>query len=74
MHSEPIISEKSIDFGGCRCQAYMLTGDAANADPVCSKSEHHGMILKARDEAERPGNTPMTFRNERNSRVFCRSD
>ena len=25
--------EKHKDFGGCRCQAYMLTGDAANADP-----------------------------------------
>ena len=27
--------EKARDFGGCRCQAYLLTGDAANADPVC---------------------------------------
>ena len=27
--------EKVKDFGGCRCQAYMLTGDATNADPVC---------------------------------------
>ena len=27
--------EKEKDFGGCRCQAYMLTGDATNADPVC---------------------------------------
>ena len=30
--------EKEKDLGGCRCQAYMLTGDAANADPVCDKS------------------------------------
>ena len=30
--------EKTKDFGGCRCQAYLLTGDAANADPVCDKS------------------------------------
>ena len=28
--------EKVKDFGGCRCQAFMLTGDATNADPVCS--------------------------------------
>ena len=27
---------KSVDFGGCRCQAYALTGDAANTDPVCT--------------------------------------
>jgi pyrroloquinoline quinone biosynthesis protein E len=52
----------------------MLTGDAANADPVCSKSAHHGKILQARSDAEAPTETPMTFRNERNSRVFCRSD
>jgi pyrroloquinoline quinone biosynthesis protein E len=66
--------EKEKDFGGCRCQAYMLTGDAANADPVCSKSQHHGKILQARAEAEAPADVPMTFRNERNSRVFCRSE
>ncbi|MGH8609727.1 MAG: pyrroloquinoline quinone biosynthesis protein PqqE, partial [Gammaproteobacteria bacterium] len=33
--------ERFKDFGGCRCQAYMLTGDAANADPVCSLSPNH---------------------------------
>ena len=47
--------EKEKDFGGCRCQAFMLTGDASNADPVCSKSEQHGIILKAREaEPEKP--------------------
>ncbi|MFW7380577.1 MAG: pyrroloquinoline quinone biosynthesis protein PqqE [Oligoflexus sp.] len=30
--------EKFKDFGGCRCQAYLLTKDAANTDPVCSLS------------------------------------
>jgi pyrroloquinoline quinone biosynthesis protein E len=25
-----------VDFGGCRCQAFALTGDAANTDPVCT--------------------------------------
>lgn len=29
---------KGIDFGGCRCQALLLAGDAAATDPVCSKS------------------------------------
>ncbi|MGH8795267.1 MAG: pyrroloquinoline quinone biosynthesis protein PqqE [Stackebrandtia sp.] len=29
---------RSIDFGGCRCQAYLLTGDAAATDPVCTLS------------------------------------
>jgi pyrroloquinoline quinone biosynthesis protein E len=36
--------EKHKDFGGCRCQAYMLTGDATNADPVCDKSPFHQQI------------------------------
>jgi PqqA peptide cyclase len=30
--------QKEIDFGGCRCQAALLTGNAANTDPVCSLS------------------------------------
>src|SRR5690606_7473945 len=37
--------EKEKDFGGCRCQAYMLTGDATNADPVCDKSPHHAALV-----------------------------
>ncbi len=43
---EPCIScpRKDIDFGGCRCQALALTGDARNADPVCHLSPLHGRI------------------------------
>ena len=40
--------EKTKDFGGCRCQAYLLTGDAANADPVCDLSPHHHLVTEAR--------------------------
>jgi len=32
------------DFGGCRCQAFMLTGDACSTDPVCSFSPRRGQI------------------------------
>jgi pyrroloquinoline quinone biosynthesis protein E len=32
---------KEIDYGGCRCQAFALTGDAANTDPACSLSPMH---------------------------------
>jgi len=35
---------KAIDFGGCRCQAFALTGDAAAADPVCTLSPARGLI------------------------------
>ena len=66
--------EKEKDFGGCRCQAYLLTGDATQADPVCSKSPHHHKILQARAEAEQPqpGIEELTFRNERTSRIICK--
>lgn len=66
--------EKEKDLGGCRCQAYMLTGDAANADPVCSKSPHHQQILDLVDmvdaEAGKPEfeERPMVFRNMKNSK------
>ena len=39
---------KSTDFGGCRCQAFLLTGDAAAADPACSLSPHHSVVEAAR--------------------------
>ena len=68
--------EKHKDLGGCRCQAYMLTGDAANADPVCDKSEFHENL---HDDVERIGKLagdekfeakPLIFRNMKNSKNF----
>lgn len=40
---------KEIDFGGCRCQAFALTGDAANTDPACSLSPLHEEWAKVAD-------------------------
>jgi pyrroloquinoline quinone biosynthesis protein E len=37
---------KTIDYGGCRCQALALSGDAREADPVCHLSPHHNKVLK----------------------------
>lgn len=68
-------SEKEKDFGGCRCQAYMLTGDAANADPVCSKSPHHEQLVRTVEEAatrRKPVESPLVFRNPRNSKRVTR--
>jgi len=74
---EPCCScdEKERDFGGCRCQAFMLTGDAANADPVCSKSAHHGTILAAREQAEHGalGLDQLQHRNEKASRLIIKA-
>jgi pyrroloquinoline quinone biosynthesis protein E len=43
---EPCVTcpRRSEDFGGCRCQAYALTGDAAATDPVCHLSPHHARV------------------------------
>lgn len=46
--------EKGKDYGGCRCQAYLVTGEAANADPVCDKSPQHARIVQAVEAAQRP--------------------
>ena len=43
---------KAETFGGCRCQAFALTGDAANADPVCGWSPHREVIDAALAAAE----------------------
>ena len=37
-------SRRELDFGGCRCQAYQLTGDPANTDPVCTYSPHRSIV------------------------------
>jgi pyrroloquinoline quinone biosynthesis protein E len=38
---------RELDFGGCRCQAFQLTGDAARTDPVCHLSPDHGVVAEA---------------------------
>jgi pyrroloquinoline quinone biosynthesis protein E len=65
--------DKSKDFGGCRCQAYMMTGNANAADPVCAKSPHHGQLQAEVERiATRSGSEarPLVFRNSRNSRAL----
>jgi PqqA peptide cyclase len=62
--------EKTRDFGGCRCQAYLLTGDAANADPVCELSPHHGLVTEIVERAESSARSaavehPLVFRDHR---------
>ena len=45
---------REIDWGGCRCQAFAITGDAANMDPACEFSEHHERLVNiARLDADR---------------------
>jgi len=62
--------EKELDFGGCRCQALALTGNAANADPVCDKSPYHHVITEmiGRQPTALVQEKPLVFRNDANSR------
>jgi len=38
---------REIDWGGCRCQAFLMTVDAANTDPACTLSPQHRLIEEA---------------------------
>lgn len=53
---------KEIDFGGCRCQAFLLTGDATATDPVCSLAPKHNLIVEALAEAESGLNEKLVYR------------
>jgi pyrroloquinoline quinone biosynthesis protein E len=46
--------QKAVDFGGCRCQAFALTGDATNPDPVCTLTPLRRIIDTAVQEATGP--------------------
>jgi PqqA peptide cyclase len=50
---------RELDFGGCRCQAYALTGDARATDPVCRLSPHH---VEAAAFAGVQGDRPYAYR------------
>ena len=53
---------RSIDYGGCRCQAYHLTGDARATDPVCKLAPAHHLIESARAEALAREAPPARYR------------
>lgn len=66
--------EKEKDLGGCRCQAFLLSGDAEAADPVCTKSPHRHLIDQAIADAQNPvvvNEHPIIFRNDKNSRKLA---
>jgi PqqA peptide cyclase len=50
--------DRAVDFGGCRCQAFHVTGDAAATDPACSLSPLHGLIAGARLSGHRSAREP----------------
>ena len=65
--------EKANDLAGCRCQAFLLTGDAESADPVCSLSPNHHLIEKAIEDSKNPvlASQPIIFRTDKNSKKYA---
>ncbi len=47
--------QREVDHGGCRCQAFALTGNASATDPACSLAPSHGLVVEARARAEKEG-------------------
>jgi len=65
--------ERETDFGGCRCQAFALVGDAAATDPACALSPRHDLVIAARARAEEavsdlaPASPPIRLRRFRSA-------
>lgn len=54
---------KELDFGGCRCQAALLTGDPSNTDPACEFSPYHRLVREAVEQgANHAGIEDLVFR------------
>ena len=67
---------KAQDFGGCRCQAFLVAGDAAVTDPVCSLSPHRPLIdavVAAVERSAAAGQSPdeWTYRAAPASRALA---
>ena len=54
---------REVDFGGCRCQAFALTGDAGNTDPACTLSPMHEQIFKLAEQEAAGENNRFLYRN-----------
>src|SRR6185436_4226755 len=58
-------ARRYTDFGGCRCQAFALLGDAGATDPACALSPRHELVREARARAEQPAAAPPPIRLRR---------
>ena len=54
---------REVDYGGCRCQAFALTGDAASTDPACALSPRHDEIFRIASTEAAGGATGFVYRN-----------
>ncbi len=56
-------ARKEVDFGGCRCQAMALAGDAAATDPACSLSPLHGTVVELAETEAASGRSDFVYRS-----------
>jgi len=61
---------RRVDFGGCRCQAYLLTGDARATDPACALAHDHASIESLRVRGVTRPAEPIVLRS-RHARARC---
>ncbi|MDT8856809.1 pyrroloquinoline quinone biosynthesis protein PqqE [Paracoccaceae bacterium Fryx2] len=54
---------REVDFGGCRCQAFALTGNAGNTDPACALSPHHATIFDLGETEATGDRNAFLYRN-----------
>jgi PqqA peptide cyclase len=59
------LGRQEVDWGGCRCQALRLVGDAAATDPVCRFSPHHDRVVAARESAKSDDFVPRSMKPPR---------
>ncbi len=64
--------KRFVDYGGCRCQAYMLTGNMYATDPVCSLSPNHQKLLDSIKKINKikPDISNLEYRNMKNSKKY----
>jgi pyrroloquinoline quinone biosynthesis protein E len=72
-----ICLRRELDFGGCRCQAFALTGDATATDPACHLAPEHARIEEfatLRTDAQK-AYCPKRFYRQRHKieNCFCRA-
>jgi PqqA peptide cyclase len=56
---------REVDFGGCRCQALAIVGDAAATDPACELSPHHAQMLALAEQDSVDADIDYTYRGRR---------
>ncbi len=61
-------NQRFQDFGGCRCQAFALTGDAARTDPVCQWAPDHHLVesavIRANEQACGASSQPLVTQDD----------